>query len=291
MYSPDQWEILAEVNSVTCITILSLIFGRKIASIDGPIHYVRGLLLVLYGLSWAFNLIACMLTSTNNGNYLSCILTVFNCTILFTAAKTALYLYFIEKIHIISVPKHTRFRSPMYLINLGLLLPQIAVIILQIVFRVDTVSPDYPYHCTVGMELPASAVSLCYDIFLSVLYMSIFIKFYCFPNAVQQTAHQSTSLHMMAKRNIIAAVVTFFASCANYLLMILLQGHERGLVASSCTSLCVTVVSVVIHWVTTHPAEIQLNERALQRVNGDKPVKLEIKQHQEVVILTELNRA
>lgn len=45
-----------------------------------------------------------------------------------------------------------------------------------------------------------------------------------------------------------------------------------------------------IHWVTTHPAEIQLNERALQRVNGDKPVRLEIKQHQEVVVLTELNR-
>jgi hypothetical protein len=98
MYSPDAYEILAEVNSVTCITVLSLIFGRKIASIDGPIHYVRGLLLALYGLSWVFNLIACMLTSTNNGNSISCILTVFNCTIIFTATKTALYLYFIEKV-------------------------------------------------------------------------------------------------------------------------------------------------------------------------------------------------
>lgn len=42
--------------------------------------------------------------------------------------------------------------------------------------------------------------------------------------------------------------------------------------------------------VTTHPAEIQLNERALQRGNGDKPMRLEIKQHQEVVVLTEMNR-
>jgi hypothetical protein len=98
MYSPDQWEIIAEVNSVTCITIVSLIFGRKVASIDGPIHYVRGLLLLLYGLSWAFNLIACMLTSTNNGNFISCVLTNFNCAITYTASKIVLYLYFIEKV-------------------------------------------------------------------------------------------------------------------------------------------------------------------------------------------------
>lgn len=98
MYSPDKWEILAEVNSVACITIVSLIFGRKIASIDGPIQYVRGLLLALYGLSWAFNLIACMLTSTNNGNSISCLLTFYNVAIVYTASKIVLYLYFTEKV-------------------------------------------------------------------------------------------------------------------------------------------------------------------------------------------------
>lgn len=101
MYSPDQWEILAEVNSVACITIVSLIFGRKLASIDGPVHYVRGLLLVLYGVSWAFNLIACMLTSTNNGNFISCALTYYNVAVLYTASKVVLYLYFIEKVQLI----------------------------------------------------------------------------------------------------------------------------------------------------------------------------------------------
>ncbi|KAI8080665.1 uncharacterized protein B0P05DRAFT_539089 [Gilbertella persicaria] len=289
MYSPDQWEILAEVNSVTCITIVSLIFGRKVASIEGPIHYVRGLLLLMYTLSWAYNLIACMLTSTNNGNYISCVMTNFNCTVLYTVTKVVLYLYFIEKIHIISVPKTTRFKSPLYIINLVLLLPNIAVVLLQIMYRVNLVADTYPYHCTVGFDIPASALSLCYDTLLSALYIGIFIKFYCFPNTAQQTAHQSSSLHMMAKRNAIAAITTLITSCANFIILISLKGHERGLVASSICALSVTIVCCVIHWVTTHPAEIQLNEKALQRVNGDKPVKLEIKQHQEVVILTELN--
>lgn len=86
------------MNSVACITIVSLIFGRKLASIDGPIHYVRALLLILYGLSWAFNLIACMLTSTNNGNFISCVMTQFNVALIGTATKVVLYLYFIEKV-------------------------------------------------------------------------------------------------------------------------------------------------------------------------------------------------
>lgn len=103
MYSPDQWEIIAEVNSVACITIVSLIFGRKVASIDGPIHYVRSLLLILYGLSWVFNLIACMLTSTNNGNYISCVLTHYNCSIIYTLSKIVLNLYFIEKASDVSI--------------------------------------------------------------------------------------------------------------------------------------------------------------------------------------------
>lgn len=103
MYSPDKYEIVAEVNSVACITIVSLIFGRKLASIDGSIRYVRSLLLAFYLLTWAFCLIACMLTSTNNGNYISCALTNFNCFLVYSFAKIILYLYFIEKVRTISL--------------------------------------------------------------------------------------------------------------------------------------------------------------------------------------------
>ncbi|KAI8970853.1 hypothetical protein BDB01DRAFT_528294 [Pilobolus umbonatus] len=281
MYSPDQWEIVAEVNSVTCITILSLMFGRKVASIDGPVRYIRVLLLLLYGLAWAYNLIACMLTSTNNGNYISCVLTHFNGVFVNTATKIVLYLYFIEKIHIASVPKTSRIRSPLYIINLLLLLPVFAIIILQIKYRISIIVNEFPYHCIVGLQLIATVTSLSYDILLTMLYTVTFVKFYYFPNTAQQTTHQSSSLHMMAKRNFIASITSLVMFSITYALLIGLEGTQRGLVASSSISLSLTIVCMVIHW------EIQLNERG---VNGDKPVRLEIKQHQEVVILTELNR-
>lgn len=98
MYTPDQYEIVSEINSVACVTAVSLIFGRKIAAVDGPIYYVRGLILTLYGLTWAFDLIACMIVSTNNGNYISCTLGFYNCVLFYTFAKITLYLYFTEKV-------------------------------------------------------------------------------------------------------------------------------------------------------------------------------------------------
>ncbi|CAO3669880.1 hypothetical protein G6F70_001010 [Rhizopus microsporus] len=285
MYSPDQWEILSEVNSVTCITIVSLIFGRKLASIEGPIHYARALLLILYGLSWAFNLIACMLTSTNNGNFISCVMTHFNVALIATGTKIVLYLYFIEKIYILSMPKVSRLRSSLYLVNLGLLLPVFAVIILQIIFRINIVEADYPFHCSIGFELPASVISLSYDALLNILYAGIFIKYYCFPTTEQQTAHHSPSIRVMSKRNAIAAVISLLVLCINYIILICFNGSERGLVASSLVAIALTIICTTIHWVTTHPAESQLSAK-----NADKSYPLEIKQHQEVVVLTEFNR-
>lgn len=132
------------------------------------------------------------------------------------------------------------------------MLPHVAIILLQIMFRVNVVNDEYPFHCTVGFDLPASAVALCYDALLSILYIVIFIKYYCFPNTAQQTAHQSSSLHMMAKRNIVAAVTALITSNANFVILICLDGHERGLVASSVSALSLTIICVVIHWGKIH---------------------------------------
>jgi hypothetical protein len=128
------------------------------------------------------------------------------------------------------------------------MLPHIAIILLQILYRVNIVNNEYPFHCTVGFDLPASAAALCYDVLLSLLYIAIFIKYYCFPNTAQQTAHQSSSLHMMAKRNIIAAITALITSNANFIILISSNGYERGLVASSVSALSLTIICVVLHW-------------------------------------------
>ncbi|KAF7729216.1 hypothetical protein EC973_004745 [Apophysomyces ossiformis] len=230
-----------------------------------------------------------MLTSTNNGNYISCILGLVNCVVVYIVTKLVLYLYFIEKIYIISVPKQSRFRTPTYIFNLALLVPYLALIILMALYRVTLVASEFPFHCTIGYQLPATAAVLAYGFLINCLYAGIFIKYYAFPNVAQQTSHQCSSLRMMAKRNLVAAIVSLIANTVNYAVMIAFQGQERGLLALSVSTIDITVIACFIHWATTHPGELQCTESTLQRGNGgDKCLKLEIKQHQEVVVLTEM---
>lgn len=98
MYRPDQWEILSEINSVACVTAVSLIFGRKLAGVEGQVFYSRGIVLAYYVLTLVFVFIACMAVSTNNGNMLSCQLGFYNSVIVYSLAKILLYCYLIEKV-------------------------------------------------------------------------------------------------------------------------------------------------------------------------------------------------
>ncbi|CDS12065.1 hypothetical protein LRAMOSA04260 [Lichtheimia ramosa] len=288
MYTPDAYEIVAEVISVICVTIVSLLFGRKIASIERPLYYIRGLLLTLYSTMWTFDIITCMANSTNNGNYISCGVSIFNCIIVYTIVKIVLYLYFVEKIYIISVPKASRLRTPIYLIHLGLLVPYLALFVLQIIYRIQLVASEYPYHCTIGFQLPASVTTLAYDILLSLLYTGFFVKYAFFPSVAQQTAHQAVSLRIIAQRSIVATAMALVASAVNYCLLIGLDGQTRGLLETSVISVTGSLVVVSVHWVAMHPSEMQCTVKASQLSSAEKPMKLEIKQHQEVVVLSEL---
>ncbi|CAO3621689.1 unnamed protein product [Cunninghamella blakesleeana] len=290
MYSPDSYEILAEVCSVACITILSIIFGRKIASIEGRVYYIRGLLLFLYGFSWAIALIGCMVTSTNNGNSISCSLSFFNITLIYTLTKIILNLYWTEKLYIISLTKISRLRSFTYNFNIIILLPYVAVIALMIYYRVIFVNDTAPFHCWIGYELPAAITALAYDLLVTLVFTGTFAKYHFYPSQAQQASQYAMSLKITTQRNIIIGIVSIVTCLVKYILLAVYTQGLRGLIVTCVTTLEVTIVCCVVHWVTTHPAESQFMERILPNHNSnEKPVKLEIKQHQEVVVLTELN--
>ncbi|KAI9317251.1 hypothetical protein BX666DRAFT_1943832 [Dichotomocladium elegans] len=287
MYSPDTYETVAEVISVACVTVLALLFGRKVASIEKPVYYLRGLKLTIYGATWAFAIIACMANSTNNANMTSCRLSLYNWIVIYTSIKVSLYLYLIEKIYILSVPQTARIRTPMYLIITSLLVPYAGLIGLQVVYQINHVNPTYPYHCTIGLELPASVTTLAYDIVLSLLYTAIFVKYSYFPNTAQKTTHMSAALSAIALRSIAVTAGAILNSVVNYCILISLNGQERGLLALSVCSVTNTLLIGVVHWVSSHPSEFQCT-KALHRAVIEKPMRLEIKQHQEVVVLSEL---
>ena len=118
----------------------------------------------------------------------------------------------------------------------------------MIVYRNAEVATTSPYYCTIGFQLPASAASLTYDILLSSLYTGVFIKYALFPNTAQQTAHQATSLRIMARRSTVATVISMITAAVNYCVLIGLDGQERGLIASTICALDISIVVCVVHW-------------------------------------------
>ncbi|KAI8072764.1 hypothetical protein BC940DRAFT_291568 [Gongronella butleri] len=287
MYSPDLYEILSEIVSVSCVSMISLVFGRKMASIDGPVRYVRGLLLTLYAMSWAFVIIACMATSTNNGNMTSCLAGFYNVVFLHTVVKVVLYLYFIEKAYMLSVPKTKRLATPLYLCQLGMLVPFAVMIALMVALRTTLLGADFPFQCSFGFQMPAVVASLAYDALINLLFAGQFFRSVFAPSNAQQTSHQSSSLHVVAKRHGILALVSMVLSALSYAIYVLFNDLPRGLMPLTVATLDVCICSCMAQWATAHPADHQLLDKLLQPGNGDKPVKLEIKQHQEVVVLTE----
>ncbi|GAB5587277.1 hypothetical protein Unana1_02177 [Umbelopsis nana] len=286
MFAPDKWEILSEVNSTFCITLVCFFLGRKISSAQGPTHYARILVTSLFVVSWAFNLTSTLLVSTNNNNFISCSLSIFICITLYAISKIFIYLFLIEKIYVVVSNEQSRLESKLYRFNLALLLPYVGIFILMILYRVAYITDDGNYYCHIGLDLPATLSLVGYDFFITTYYTLMFVRMLIWPNQnmANSSAGTQTSLRYVAKRNLVAAVVALVVSTANVVILITLHGVERGLVCLTSCTLDVTLNAAAIFWVTSHQSEIDhLNRQAL-----DRKVKLEIKQHQEVIIMREI---
>ncbi|KAG0230526.1 hypothetical protein BGX31_005808 [Mortierella sp. GBA43] len=82
---------------------MSVLFGRKTTGTKAnTINYARGLVVVIYIVSWSFSLIAAMLVQTNNFNILSCTLSVYLCIILYALDKIVIYLFLMEKVYVVT---------------------------------------------------------------------------------------------------------------------------------------------------------------------------------------------
>lgn len=107
----------------------------------------------------------------------------------------------------------------------------------MVVYRVALVNEEYPFHCLIGMELPASAAGLAYDVVVSLVFSGIFIKYGYFPNTAQQTAHQASSLRIIARRSLVATLVALVTAAIHYCVLIFMGGQQRGLIASTIAAL------------------------------------------------------
>ncbi|KAF9213633.1 hypothetical protein BGZ59_005090, partial [Podila verticillata] len=245
LYQPDTSESVSLFISLTCISLMSLLFGRKTAgSTIHTLNYARWLVVGLYVSSWLFSFMAAMLVQTNNYNIISCTISVFSCIILYAFSKILIYLFLAERVHVVTSIGVSRWNSKLYKLNLGL-----------------------EGHCKIGLEKQAAIPLIAYDIFISSWLTFLFVRSLMSSTSMLQGPSKS-KLREVARRTMIGSAVALILSSANIATIVYYEGRQRGLLCLGLCTVDVTLNAISIHWVTSRGPK----SSGRTGVSGDRPV-------------------
>lgn len=80
--------------------------------------------------------------------------------------QVIIYLFLIERVHIVRGGTKTRFQDKLYLFNISGLIPYVVIVILAIIFRYNGL--DQNGHCYIGLQRASSFPLLIYDLLINV---------------------------------------------------------------------------------------------------------------------------
>ncbi|KAG0205332.1 hypothetical protein BGX28_003040 [Mortierella sp. GBA30] len=246
---PDASESISLFISLSCISLMSLLFGRKTAGTKlSTLNYARGLVIGLYLCSWLFSVMAAMLVQTNNYNLLSCQLSIFTCIVLYAASKVIIYLFLAERVHVVTAIGVTRWNCRMYKFNLLLVTPYAVIFVLAIVYRVAQLNDKG--QCQIGLYRPAAVPFIVYDILISSWLTALFVHALMSSTSMLQGPTKS-KLRSVARRTLQGSLLALVLSCVNISTLVYFEGHERGLICLATCTVDVTLNAITIHWVTS----------------------------------------
>ena len=143
---------------------------------------------------------------TGNGVHEVCQAASWVCVFLYMATKGQLYIFFIERMHIVhKKPSQTRMESPLYIFNMCLLIPFFGILALMIAYRVAYVGDDQ--HCRHGVRREGTIPGLIYDTLFSVYSVAVFVW--------PLFKSRSDTLQWAIKKNIVGSVVSTVSSFLN----------------------------------------------------------------------------
>ncbi|KAF9160541.1 hypothetical protein DFQ27_005802 [Actinomortierella ambigua] len=257
---PSISAIISLLVSLLSISLMSVLFGRKTSGTSmANINYARGLVIALYVVSWAFTTIAAVLTSTNQGNIMSCTLSIFVCLSLYAASKIIIYLFLIEKVYVVSSVTTTRKNTFLYRLNILLLTPYTVILVLMILNRVAVINERD--ECYIGLKPLASITLILYDIFISSWLTILFIRPLMSTTSMLQGPSKG-KLREVARRTLIGSVIALILSSANVFTLVYYRGFEDSVVCLLSCTLDVTLNAVTVHWVTSRARGGPMTEKA-----------------------------
>ncbi|KAF9650644.1 hypothetical protein BDM02DRAFT_3111949 [Thelephora ganbajun] len=184
-----------------------------------------------------------MATST-----VACSLGIYLCIVFYGTSKIFIYLFLIERVHVVWRPTPTtpRLHSRIYVVCVSLLTLYLGVAAVMFYGNISGIREGI---CYIGLKFIASAPLLAYDLFITLFLTTLFLW------PLFRKRFRNDTIKRVAVRTLISSFVALATSCVNVLVLILMYGRQRGWICLGSCSADVVVNALALFWVTDSRSE------------------------------------
>ncbi|OHF00410.1 hypothetical protein CORC01_04391 [Colletotrichum orchidophilum] len=246
--------VMSVIICLVSISIISAFFVQRCTVLRNwrRIPFVVWLVLAVYIDSYLFVFVTAVLQFALgiNNNVQICDGAILLCLVCYLSTKVLIYLFLVEKAHIIRGATKPRLQSKLYLFNsFGMLGVYVVIAILNFIFRITRIDDG---QCYIGMQkvsmIPLISFDAVVNVYLTILFLIPLKRLYSFKNFPKTTAN--IRLRSVALRTFIGALCTLTSSIVNLTVLMVLNG-EPGWVCLMCCNSDILFSAIVVQWVTS----------------------------------------
>ncbi|KZV70254.1 hypothetical protein PENSPDRAFT_752696 [Peniophora sp. CONT] len=172
----------------------------------------------------------------------SCAAAIYLCIAFYGTSKMLIYLFLIEKVHVVWNPGKPRFHSWVYTICLAVVLAYIIPIILMILGRVHMFREDG--NCVIGLREFSSITMLTYDLWINTFLTGMFMA------PIIRAKFVNARIRLVAVRTLVASLIGLTVSAVNMAVLTAMHGKELGWLCLACCSMDVVINVLALFWIT-----------------------------------------
>ncbi|KAF7549447.1 hypothetical protein G7Z17_g6374 [Cylindrodendrum hubeiense] len=251
---PIAGDVMGLLVALASISVLSICLHQRITAIKvwTNLPLVVWLVFVIYSDSMLFVVVTAILQQIFgvNSSYAMCHGAILLCLVCYMTTKF-IYVFLVEKAHIIRSTTKTRLQSKLYCFNsFGMLGLYSVVVILNFIFRIAKI--DENGVCIIGMRsismIPLISFDAIVNIYLTILFLIPLKNLYSFKSMPKTAANER--LQNVAFRTFVGSCCTLISSIVNLSVLMALNG-EPGWVCLMCCNSDILFSALVIQWVTS----------------------------------------
>lgn len=279
--TPEGGKAASVLVAILSLCLLSGLLTHKCLKVTDwkTLPWIMWLVILTYGFSFIFVVSSSFLQMAfgTDKNFDACSAATIICLGLYVVTKVFIYLFLVDRVHIIRDTSKSRLRSKLYIFNsFGMIGVYVIIIIMDFIFRITNFDKGY---CVIGMQQPVMVPLIGFDAFVNVYLTTMFLipltRLHSLRFGFWETwtvnwdgrnvprAPPNVRLQRLALKTFIGSCCALTSSIANLTVLMALKGEVAWLCLMLCNS-DIVFSAIVIQWVTS-------NDTAANSRRNNKP--------------------